>query len=210
MLSPWSEEKGTHTMLTAVDRPMNAAALATLATRATSAPAAAPPKPRASADTVTLSSGPTTAPVRLSGIAKGVQALGNGLARVGLFGGLAIGAGIGLGAGLALGTVGMALPLLGGALIGFEAADAHAAGQALSQGTSSPAFLERQNKNRSLTPATAGAHIATVAGGLAAFGAGLGLVGGVGGMLAGVGGTLALAGLFLHAGGRAEKAALQG
>lgn len=197
-------------MLTAVDRPMNAAALATLATRATSAPAAAPPKPRASADTVTLSSGPTTAPVRLSGIAKGVQALGNGLARVGLFGGLAIGAGIGLGAGLALGTVGMALPLLGGALIGFEAADAHAAGQALSQGTSSPAFLERQNKNRSLTPATAGAHIATVAGGLAAFGAGLGLVGGVGGMLAGVGGTLALAGLFLHAGGRAEKAALQG
>lgn len=178
-------------------------------------PASSTPVPVATAsstaanDSVTISTAPSEGP-RLSALGKGLRAVGNGLARLGLMGGIAVGAGLGLGAGLLLGGVGLALPVMGAAMLGFEAADARSAKQALAQGTSSPAFLDRAQRHRTLTHLAAASHVATVAGGLTAFGAGLGLVGGVPGLMVGVAGTLAAAGAVLFATSKAEKAVLQG
>jgi hypothetical protein len=150
---------------------------------------------------------PATRP-EVSGLARMVAGTGNALAKMGLFGGLAIGGGLGLAATFALGASGLAIPLVGAALLGFEGADANAAQQALTQGISSPAFQERAAKNRSMTPATAGAHLLSLVAASGAFGLGLGAVGGLGGMAVGVVGSLLLAGAVLHASSKAEKAIL--
>lgn len=175
------------------------------------APTAPVPSPAAPSVQDQVSVGTSTpAPSRpqLSGLGKAADVAGSGLARLGLFGGLALGAGLGLAGALVLGMPGLALPLVGGALLGFEGADAHAAQQALQQGASSPAFQDRVKQNRSRTPLTAGSHILSVAASSAAFGIGLGVVGGGAGMIVSVAGSLALSAAILLAASKAEKAVL--
>lgn len=163
------------------------------------APAAAPPAAPPAA--------PKAAP-QLSGLGKLLHATGNVMAKIGLFGGLAIGGGLGFAATLAMGGTGLALPLVGAVLLGFEGADAHAAQQALNAGPKSLEYQTRLSKNRSMTPMSSASHILSLAAGSAAFGLGLGVIGGTTGMLVSVASSLALAGTVIFAASKAEKAVL--
>lgn len=146
--------------------------------------------------------------VQLSGGGKALLATGNGLAKIGGFGGLAAGAGAGVLLNLALGGGGLTFPVMGALALGWLAADAHGAKNALAAGVASPEYQQRAHAHRSLTPIAPAAHLASAVIGTTAMGLGLGLVGGTPGLLLGVGAALVAAVGCEFAGHKAEQALL--
>ncbi|MBM3465643.1 MAG: hypothetical protein FJX76_26430 [Armatimonadetes bacterium] len=172
------------------------------ATPAAPVQAAAPQAPAQTPVTAT----PSIDDVKLSGAGSLIRSTGKGLAKIGGFGGLAIGAGLGLAAGLALGFSGFLLPVTGALTLGWLGADAKGAKNAIAAGVTSPQFQQRLRANRSSTPLSPASQLYMVGGAALSMGLGLGVLGGTAGLLVGVAGALVTTAYFGIQGHKAEHA----